>query len=55
MNNTAVASAMDTPGTAGPNYPTNYCGVFMPYQVSVLEASQRDTIRRWIAQGAMNN
>jgi hypothetical protein len=55
MNNTAVAQAMDTPGTAGTNYPSNWCGVFMPYQVSVLEPSKRDTVRRWIAQGAMNN
>jgi hypothetical protein len=29
--------------------------VYMPYQVSVLEAQRRDVIRRWIAQGAMNN
>jgi hypothetical protein len=55
MNNTAVNQAMDVPGSAGPNYPSNWCGVYMPYQVSVLEAQRRDVIRRWIAQGAMNN
>jgi hypothetical protein len=32
------------------------CGAFMPYQSpAVLDAPTRDTVRRWIAQGAGNN
>jgi hypothetical protein len=31
------------------------CGQQMPYSSPPLEESQRDTIRRWIAQGAKNN
>jgi len=45
-NNVAVSSAeMMAP----------WCGTFMPYQVMVLDTGTRDTIRRWIQQGAMNN
>jgi hypothetical protein len=31
------------------------CGQQMPYSSPPLDESQRDTIRRWIAQGAKNN
>ena len=32
------------------------CGVFMPYQApNILDVRTRDTIRRWIAQGARDN
>ena len=32
------------------------CGVFMPYQFpDVLDADARDTVRRWIKQGAQDN
>ena len=32
------------------------CGVFMPYQApDILDVHTRDTIRRWIAQGAGDN
>ena len=30
------------------------CGSIMPYLGTILSADQRDTLRRWIAQGAMN-
>jgi hypothetical protein len=53
--NVAVGQARDTPGSGGTNDPPNWCGVFMPYQMSVLDVCRRDTIRRWIAQGAPNN
>lgn len=53
--NVAVAQAGDTPGSVGPNQPPNWCGVFMPYNVLVLDPATRDTVRRWIKQGAMNN
>jgi hypothetical protein len=53
--NAAVQNTMDTPGSLGTNNPPNWCGTFMPYQVSVLDICRRDTIRRWIAQGAPNN
>ena len=32
------------------------CGVFMPYQYpNILDVATRDTLRRWIQQGAHNN
>ena len=31
------------------------CGLGMPYSSGTLDADTRDTIRRWIAQGAKNN
>lgn len=32
------------------------CGVFMPYQApTLLDVPTRDTVRRWIAQGAKDN
>ena len=31
------------------------CGELMPYSSSALDQPTRDTIRRWIAQGAQNN
>ncbi len=31
------------------------CGNPMPYQQATLDVTSRDTIRRWIAEGAMNN
>jgi hypothetical protein len=32
------------------------CGVFMPYQApTILDMSTRDTVRRWIEQGAADN
>jgi hypothetical protein len=31
------------------------CGQTMPYSSSALDQGTRDTIRRWIAQGAQNN
>jgi hypothetical protein len=31
------------------------CGLGMPYSDSELPATDRDTVRRWIAQGASNN
>ena len=32
------------------------CGVFMPYQFpDILDVATRDTVRRWIAQGARDN
>jgi hypothetical protein len=55
VGNAAVVGAGDTPGSAGANNPANSCGVAMPYQVSVLDVCRRDTIRRWIAQGALDN
>jgi hypothetical protein len=53
--NGAMGQAGDTPGSGGTNYPPNWCGVFMPYQMNVLDVCRRDTIRRWIAQGAASN
>jgi hypothetical protein len=39
------------PGSVRPN-----CGVFMPYQApTILDAPLRDTVRRWIRQGAQDN
>ena len=39
----------------GASYRPN-CGVFMPYQApDLLDVSTRDTVRRWIAQGAAEN
>jgi hypothetical protein len=41
----------DRAGSYRPN-----CGVFMPYQApSILDVVARDTVRRWIDQGAMND
>jgi hypothetical protein len=40
---------------AGPSDPFYGCGVQMPYQSPPLDPATRDTIRRWIAQGAKNN
>ena len=41
------------------NVPMSYrpnCGVFMPYQApTILDTEMRDTVRRWIQQGAANN
>ncbi len=54
-DNIAVAQAGDTPGSRGAGTPANWCGTFMPYNVQVLDTSARDTIRRWIKQGAMDN
>ncbi len=34
---------------------TTPCGATMPYLNSLLTTDERDTIRRWIAQGAMDN
>ena len=31
------------------------CGIQMPFNAGSLDPSMRDTIRRWIAQGAKNN
>jgi hypothetical protein len=31
------------------------CGILMPFDSPELAADTRDTIRRWIKQGAMNN
>ena len=31
------------------------CGIQMPFNAGSLDAAKRDTIRRWIAQGAKNN
>jgi hypothetical protein len=31
------------------------CGLGMPYSSGTLDNPTRDTIRRWIAQGAKNN
>ena len=31
------------------------CGYGMPYQSPILDTTFRDTVRRWIAQGAQNN
>ncbi len=45
-NNAAVGSAEMAPP---------WCGGLMPYQGLVLDSATRDTIRRWIQQGAMNN
>jgi hypothetical protein len=43
--------ACDQPGSFRPN-----CGVFMPYQApDLLNVATRDTVRRWIAQGARND
>jgi hypothetical protein len=55
MSNVPVTQAGDVPGSVGANQPPNWCGVFMPYNVTVLDPAVRDTVRRWIAQGAMNN
>jgi hypothetical protein len=33
----------------------NACGGAMPEGLGALDATSRDTIRRWIAQGALNN
>ena len=33
----------------------SFCGLPMPYQAGILDQGTRDTIRRWIAQGAPNN
>jgi hypothetical protein len=39
----------------GASYRPN-CGVFMPYQApTLLDVSTRDTVRRWIEQGAADN
>jgi hypothetical protein len=39
----------------GVSYRPN-CGVFMPYQApTILDMSTRDTVRRWIEQGAADN
>lgn len=35
--------------------PYTNCGLAMPYTEAQLPQSDRDTIRRWIAQGAQNN
>jgi hypothetical protein len=51
-NNNAVSQAGDTPAMVGA---PNWCGTFMPYNVQPLDVATRDTIRRWIAQGAKNN
>jgi hypothetical protein len=66
-NNVAVTMAE---GVAGTVTGTGWCGTFMPYQVSLLPAGPacggttdctvpttfaRDTVRAWIAQGAINN
>jgi hypothetical protein len=37
------------------NSPYPDCGQSMPFSSPLLDPSQRDTIRRWIAQGANNN
>ena len=34
---------------------TSPCGIAMPSGLPLLEQTQLDTIRRWIAQGALNN
>ena len=40
---------------AGASFRPN-CGVFMPYQFpDILDAATRDTVRRWIFQGAQTN
>jgi hypothetical protein len=31
------------------------CGASMPYSSNLLDPATRDTVRRWIAQGAQNN
>jgi hypothetical protein len=31
------------------------CGIQMPFNMTALDITQRDTIRRWIAQGAKND
>lgn len=47
---TLIAECM-VPGSFRPN-----CGVFMPYQApTLLPASLRDTVRRWMRQGAPND
>jgi len=67
-NNTAVMQAEVTSTGVTPTG-SGWCGVYMPYQIAVLPAGpicgepmactglnqSRDTIRAWIAQGAMNN
>jgi hypothetical protein len=40
---------------AVPNNQYPNCGYQMPYTSPPLDVSTRDTIRRWIAQGAKNN
>jgi hypothetical protein len=68
VNNVPVLDQLDYPG--GPNSPSNWCGQSMPYNAALLPASPacggsqdctatpsyaRDTVRLWIAQGALNN
>ena len=37
------------------NSPRPNCGSSMPYQTDLLDVGSRDTIRRWIQQGALDN
>ena len=55
MSNAAVMQAGDEPGTAGQGQPPNWCGTPMPFNLPFIDPSQRDTIRRWIKQGALDN
>jgi hypothetical protein len=70
VTNAAVNNEMDTPGSLGPGNPPNWCGVSMPLNGELLPEGpacggsqdcsgaatySRDTIRAWIAQGALNN
>ncbi len=70
MNNKAIVDAQNAPGLLGANFPPNWCGQQMPFnQEPVLPGAvcggstdckdpstfTRDTVRAWIAQGALNN
>jgi hypothetical protein len=47
VDNTLSCSVVTCDGSA--------CGVAMPQAGTTLPQAQRDTIRRWIAQGAKND
>jgi hypothetical protein len=68
--NMAVLFQQDPPGSLGPGNPPNWCGTSMPLNAELLPAGPacggsqdctgaasyaRDTVRAWIAQGALNN
>ena len=54
-DNAAVKQAGDTPGAAGPGQPSSWCGMLMPFNLALIDPARRDTIRRWIKQGALDN
>jgi hypothetical protein len=51
-DNAAVTQAGDTPSAAGA---PNWCGTQMPFNLALIDPAKRDTVRRWIKQGALDN